>query len=109
MQPFSLSPTLFWMFAESFNRDDIMPFGLRGEHGSPIDRLAIQQYRVRTGESLLVAEFDSIKTEPTQGREQGCGGSYVNCVLSAVDLECDVHVQFLLPLPKRERARVRGE
>src|SRR6476661_55258 len=79
------------MFTQALNCDNNMPFGLCGQHGTPIDRFAVQQYCVSTGKSLLIAEFDPVEAKSPQSREQSRRGRCFNCVFNSVDLECNVH------------------
>ena len=85
MQSICLAPALIGMFAKPFDGDDVMSLGLRGEYRPGVDRLAIEQDRIRPGESLLIAEFDAVVAKSAHGSEESFGGGAVNLMIYAID------------------------
>ena len=91
MKTIGLSPAEVWVFAQGFDRSHSMTLCLCGKHRSCVDRFAIQQNRICTGEALLIPELYSMKTQSAQGGKQCGRRRRVDDVFNSVDLECDVH------------------
>src|SRR5688500_10872896 len=70
-----------------------LAFCLRREHGPCIDRLSIEQNGVRAGESLLIAEFDSVIAESANCGQHRFGSRAINLMFFCVDNECKFHVR----------------
>ena len=75
MQAIGLAPALIGMFAKSFDGDDVMSLSLCGEQRTRVDWFAIEQHRVRAGESLLIAEFDAEESKSAHGNNKVSEGA----------------------------------